>query len=375
MLNRQRVAQKLNVIHKKIFYDTSMQEQTAKESWQRIVEKKITSEIFKKYSCPWSIPEWKQLFNTSYFIEPFTDPYTLVATDGSQIYPDRHEGLSCFLINIGVAQTTYGQHCSVRFSSEPTVFSGIYGDESLASDTIQDLINCLRQELEFQEAVQSAINVTLKNNHSVLVLCDGSLIFWHLVSKGKALQEKFIHAYLLQLESLYEKKILNAGYISLPKSKELVHMLRFEIAQFSAARALQEKKLTHIFDTVVAQFYLEKYHRTQIFKSTVAIAQKYPDHLKPYFFYLDVGVEVVRIEIPAWIAKEKKLVDQVAAIALDQSIKGNGYPVMLAEAHEQAVVKAVDRNFFYNLLSKIGIEKKKIRQLSQKNMKKNNMSI
>lgn len=79
--------------------------------------------------------------------------------------------------------------------------------------------------------------------------------------------------------------------------------------------------------------------------------------------------------MPAWIAENKEFLDRVCSVALDQSIKGRGYPVCLAEAHEQAVVKGPDRDFFYHLLQKIGIEKNKKIRFSEKAIKKKGIGV
>jgi hypothetical protein len=70
------------------------------------------------------------------------------------------------------------------------------------------------------------------------------------------------------------------------------------------------------------------------------------------FFYLNVGAEVVRVEIPAWAARRPELVGLVHALCLDQARKGRGYPVALAEAHECAIVRGADRAAFLNLLNR-----------------------
>ena len=89
-----------------------------------------------------------------------------------------------------------------------------------------------------------------------------------------------------------------------------------------------------------------------MFQSKAPIAYLYPQPLKPYFCYLHVGYEIVRIEIPAWIAQQEEMVDELCAIAYDQAQKGSGYPVCLFEAHEQAVVKGYDREFFYAMVQR-----------------------
>ena len=96
---------------------------------------------------------------------------------------------------------------------------------------------------------------------------------------------------------------------------------------------------------------------------------------KPCFFYLHVESEIVRIEIPFWIARHEELVDHVVAMCLDQCVKGQGYPVALAEAHAQAVVKSPDRDFFYHLIGKLAVEQNRRVALSPKSLKKRSMNI
>lgn len=90
---------------------------------------------------------------------------------------------------------------------------------------------------------------------------------------------------------------------------------------------------------------------------------------------MNLGNEIVRIEIPVWIAQNDGLCTLVAQVAYDQSMKGRGYPVCLAEAHEQAVVKGVDRDFFYHLLHKMSLTHGRRVVMSQKSIKKRGLGI
>ena len=47
---------------------------------------------------------------------------SIAATDGSQIFPDRHEISSCFLINIGYILLHYGTGEKPLMSSKPTLY-------------------------------------------------------------------------------------------------------------------------------------------------------------------------------------------------------------------------------------------------------------
>ena len=144
--------------------------------------------------------------------------------------------------------------------------------------------------------------------------------------------------------------MLNVGYISFPKSKELVNVLRLVAADFDEQLALSMKALSSIVDSDIASLFLEPGERTALFQTKTSLVDLYPAPIKPYFCYMNVGEEIVRIELPAWIAQNPEAVDRVCAMLLDQARKGRGYPVCLFEAHEQAVIKGTERSFFYQLL-------------------------
>jgi NurA-like 5'-3' nuclease len=72
-----------------------------------------------------------------------------------------------------------------------------------------------------------------------------------------------------------------------------------------------------------------------------------------HFFYLRVGNEIARVEIPQWVATDSQLCDRVHALIYDQAMRGQGYPIALARAHEQAVVKASDRRVFLDMVAQM----------------------
>ena len=75
----------------------------------------------------------------------------------------------------------------------------------------------------------------------------------------------------------------------------------------------------------------------------------YKDH-QVALFYIHAGQEVARVEIPGWIGKDMGKVDLIHSVIVEQIIKGQGYPVSLSEAHEQAVVRTSDRDTFQTLI-------------------------
>jgi NurA-like 5'-3' nuclease len=85
------------------------------------------------------------------------------------------------------------------------------------------------------------------------------------------------------------------------------------------------------------------------------VQKRYGEH-KVYFFYLRVGDEIARLEIPQWVAKDEGLLNLTHALVLDQCQRGQGYPVALSEAHEQAVVTTADREEFWQLVESLMVE-------------------
>jgi hypothetical protein len=56
--------------------------------------------------------------------------------------------------------------------------------------------------------------------------------------------------------------------------------------------------------------------------------------------------------MPAWVAEDGDLFNMALSLTLAQVQKGFGYPVALAEAHNQAVVRGGDRTRFFALLER-----------------------
>ena len=56
------------------------------------------------------------------------------------------------------------------------------------------------------------------------------------------------------------------------------------------------------------------------------------------------------MEVPGWVALDEGLLGLSHSLILDQCRRGQGYPVAISEAHEQAVVHTSDRRRFKDLV-------------------------
>lgn len=376
MLDHAQLLAQLQKATDQLFVDTSSQIAEIRALWRKIAADPLMVHKLKTVTAQWPLPSWDGTLEDTTLVDRSCKDYRVFSIDGSQIYPDKHQGTNCFLINTGLVDITYGknsQNSTIKLNNKPQLFvdSNESADDSFIFST--ELVNCRRQEFELQQAVEYARALPSCEEQKVF-LFDGSLIFWHLDSKDLQLKQTFLSRYLMSLHQLYELKMPLAGYISLPKSKELVNIIRVALDS-KIIPSESEINCDFVVDSTIAHFFLEPGHRTIVFKNNTSISNDYPDHLRPYFFYLHVGNEIARIEVPAWIARDEQQVNALSSIILDQSEKGRGYPVALAEAHEQAVIKGPDREFFYHLIYKLGFENKQKFLLSQKSIKKRGIGI
>lgn len=351
MLDRHKLLSELNTIHKDLFGRFAQDRDIAYSVWNAIKDNEALSQELhsKKYSL--LLPEWHGALGYSKKIDDTIEEYGILAVDGSQIYYDKHQGPECYLINVGSILVNYGcKKSSVSLVSQPSVF--FLSDQNRDHGSI-DFVNLQREEYELIHAWE--LSNQFKKEHSqkkYMAMMDGSLIFFQLEGQGQEQKELFLQKYFSILQKFYDEQILIAGYLSFPRNKELLNILKLGAVQFDQVALLQSDLFGQLTDMHVAQFFLKTGYRSTIFRSKAPISYLYPKIVKPYFCYLNVGYEIVRLEFPAWIAQQEDLVDQICGMAYDQAQKGRGYPVCLFEAHEQAVIKGYDRDFFYIMIRK-----------------------
>lgn len=372
MLDRTKLLKELQNLSGNIFLDLEKEIDIAKKTWYKISDDKDFQAKIQNIQSSWLVPKWESNLNKTELVSLTEKEYCVVAVDGSQIYPDRHQGSMCYLINIGTVLLKYSDRSTVYFETQPFVYSNNTDDEISESP---DIVDCKRQELEFSLGLEFCKKLKQENKENPIFLFDGSLIFWHLESKGSLIKNQYLDRYLGLLYEFYLNKQLIAGYISLPKSKELINLVRLDLCNFNTVADQSYKIVDHIVDAQLMSRILNSFERSIIFKNYSPITQDYPEILRPNFVYLNVMDEVVRIEVPAWIANDSDYLNQVLSVVVDQCKKGYGYPVCLAEAHEQAVIKTVDREFFYHYLQKMSSEQKQRWFTSKKSQKKRFMGI
>ncbi|MBW4615154.1 MAG: DNA double-strand break repair nuclease NurA [Desmonostoc vinosum HA7617-LM4] len=309
--------------------------------------------------------------------------HTVIATDGSQIAPNHHEIAYCYLLNIGRVVLHYGQNRHPLLDSLPEVFYrqedlymsrqwGIRTEEWMsfrrtASETtvLAELACEAKKDAGTRGCEDTGSDLPLfasasaKKSVPTLAMVDGSLIYWFLEQLPVDARDRILPPILEAWQQMREAQIPLMGYLSASRNVEGINFLRLLACTHPVPDCLSfcpnqlEKVPCKVFeplrDTALWTTQLKPGQRSALWRSNARILELYQDQTI-YFCYVHVGTEIARIEVPAWVAENTAMFDQALGLMLAQVQKGYGYPVAIAEAHNQAVVKGGDKARFFALL-------------------------
>jgi NurA domain len=286
-----------------------------------------------------------------------TQNATLIAADGSQIDPDRHAALLFSLINVGVIVFRSGSNLA------PEVFSFAdlkYGEE-LYSETgslkSQDLV-ALGRDLAERKIL---LDLTTKYPAPVIALTDGPVEIWGAQGSNQQAYYRTRELHLSILSQLQTKGAIVAGYIDKPAADLVSQLLELTLIPEPEMKEVRRKHpLRGVTDLWLfgepGNPLLKSGERSAVFILQSGSRTHYEGSLEIRFFYLNVGNElhpwIVRIELPAWVAEDKNMLDLLHQALLEQcKIMGvRPYPYVLQRAHETAVVKFDEREQVEQLL-------------------------
>ncbi len=302
--------------------------------------------------------------------------FSVVASDGSSIPPDRHSSLRYYVINTGHAVLTYGRHPNADLASEGRLY---FEDDDLYLSPGQKNIPIegARLGVKMQIAeLQAALRAIQAVTDPMVVLSDGSLILWPLQSEGQDVKDEFLGQFLKCLDGFRAASVPVVGYISYTGSHDVANVLRVSLCRDDpsdcehCSLAGEQRALCNFLSTALdRQLFeglLEEGRRSDVFESTSAILDEYGSH-RVQFFYLNVGgeavptseavstSEVVRIEAPQWVMRDGRMLHLVHALVCDQCQRSPDYPPYppaLQEAHEQAVITTGERRLVEELVER-----------------------
>lgn len=321
--------------------------------------------------------------------------YTVLATDGSQIFPSHHEIVPYYLVNIGHVVIHYGIKQRAKLWSTPYLYYELE-DRFIQMDQSEEMISISSDEVSAKrdimelEALADLVETETINVPAVAI-SDGPLIKWHLKNKVEPIRDDLLDRLQKSLERIQLANVALIGYMGDSRHSEFMKSLRSYACPEDDVgcdncrmEGLPSDRKCHqiraIRDGILFANVLKDGERSSIFKSThELVTQEYGDH-DIDFFYINVGMfgghpEIARIEFPRWVSKNETMLNLIHRVILDQAKKGRGYPLALSEAHEQAVVRGPDRELFYQLIENIFNQRQIYKSPTRKALSKRRVTI
>lgn len=278
--------------------------------------------------------------------------FSVVGVDASSIPPDRHSSVHYYLVNVGYALLTYGREPDAILEASSQL---CFRDEDLyvfpekRDVPIEGMLLSARMEVEALRLLQQVLD---SRTWPTLALLDGPLILWTLQNETQEVQRALLQGFLSTMDFLKETGVPPAGYVSYTGSRDVTNSLRVWLCQGQpneCDRCASDDRelclaLAKIRDRELYAF-LADGERSQLFGSSSQILEEYGEQ-RVDFFYMNVGEEIVRVEVPRWVASDADLLSFVHAAIYDQCQRSPGvppYPPVLQEAHEQAAITAPER--------------------------------
>ena len=296
-----------------------------------------------------------------------TPQATLIAADGSQINPDRHASVQFGLVNVGAIIMRMDSGEAPVISTETEL---MYGDDLMPngipmSEGMVALKRDLAERMKLDEVSQG-----IKGR--VVTFTDGPIELWGAQGEDSKSFHDFLEKYKTTLSRLQSRNVITAGYVDKPSADLVVRLLEIahadaeqtqKIREFHPLRGVSDRWLFGERENPL----LPPGHRSAVFKIQSSSEKNYKGVLEVHFFYLNVGTEghpwPVRVEIPRWVVDDKKQLDLLHAVLVEQCrmMGSKPYPYLLHRAHETAVVK--------------NEEKYQIEQMLQQELRRNSEDV
>ena len=288
------------------------------------------------------------------FTRPVPPPppgLTILAADGSQINPDRHDAAEFSVINVGAIRLQPG-----KAPNEITRSLLLYGDSlrTSAGRPLTEEIVALRRDLNERRLLAELAEA---ESLPVVTVTDGPLELFRQQGDDPDLVEPF-REYLAVLKRLADKGVVTAGYVDKPSANLVVRLLELiMMPEEELAHVERIGPLNRVSDYYLFQDLLPPGDRSAVFAIQSSSKRDFSGRLELHFFYLNVGRPehpwLVRVEIPRWVAEDCNLLDLLHATLVGQcrQMGSHAYPYVLHRAHEVALVKLEEKQQILDMIA------------------------
>jgi hypothetical protein len=352
-----------------------------------LLREKLRQREQGRAKIPWLVAEPVNTLQSVYGAPPVPPDLSVVASDGSSIFPDRHSPVRYYVVNIGYAVLTYGSVPNAVLDAQEQF---CFEEEQLYFDPLDRRIPIEGSRLGIHMSVEELgglLNAADDAPPPVVALRDGSMILWNLQSEDAAFQRHYLGRFLGVLDVFRAQGIPVASYISYPGGQDVMNCLRLILCDRTSGgctRCPQENEsqtlcrfMGEIRDRQLFNGLLRSGERSDVFESQSAILNQYKEH-RIQFFYIDVGGEIARVEAPQWVMCDPEMLDLVHSTVYDQCQRSGQYPPYppaLIEAHEQAVISTAERRVVSELVEQALATQGIYYQRSAKDMSKRGRGV
>ncbi len=282
------------------------------------------------------------------------DKATILAADGSQISPSRHEPVQYCLINVGAIQMRLGSPEAPEISVQTNLMydDQLYTETGLITEARLALMRDLNERKRLAELAGQA-------EAPVVTFTDGPMELWGSKDNEGDFQ-KSLEEYLKALAELHKLEVTTAGYVDKPAANLVVRLLEIALLDANQLAGLHQSRLSPlrgVIDRDLFNFLLAPGERSAVYGIQSRSAQNYLGALGLHFFYLNVGrvdrPSLARVEIPAWVAQDTEKLGLLHATLVQQCqvMGARPYPYLLHRAHEAAVVTFEEKEQVTEMIS------------------------
>lgn len=282
---------------------------------------------------------------------PITSHTVLVCADGSEKYPDNHQGIQWGLVNTATVTLSLWPDIiempSIRVETE-----FFLGDARITPGGLiltEESVDLFRDLRERELLAECACDID--DDHFVVAAIDGKLELYG--SRDSQLAGEFSKS--LQrckqvFQRLREKGRFYMGYVESQHSDLLPRLLEVSMTSSARERSMIRKQhpLAGVTDMNLFNHFLKPGYRSAVFDLLTRATGAFEDSLAVCFFFLNVGDEkhphTIRVEIPKFYAHQTEVIARIQTVLYSQChiLPERCYPYGLTRADELARISLSD---------------------------------
>lgn len=292
---------------------------------------------------------------------PVPEVATIIAADGSQIYPDDQAPAHYYLINIGLFVYHHGvDRLPDQYTIPQLFFHKAHVHDKHGRMIGNRTVDARRTVMEMQRLGE--LSWALRPEAQPLItLYDNRLLFG--IGSDITDSDTVMRDYRAALVHLHDSGAKLAGYVDPPRSRVvmlLLHLLNLTEEQvrqtdLSTSGPLEGLTDVHLFNSVLhpgerSALMVQNSPQNLVFR-------QWGTSYEIAYFYIKVSsgqrTSIARVDMPMWVARDRSAVDALHGLILEQSamLGRNPYPYALTRADELAYISSKEKGKLDELIN------------------------